>query len=57
MDRAFQDLGAQSLDPHDDYTKYAEEVASLVARPKAQGACFFAEAESGSMLLPTNLME
>lgn len=36
MDRAFQDLGAQSLDPHDDYTKYAEEVASLVA--KTEGA-------------------
>jgi ribose 5-phosphate isomerase B len=32
MDHAFQDLGAQSLDPHDDYTKYAEEVASLVAK-------------------------
>lgn len=30
MDHAFQDLGAQSLDPGDDYTKYAEEVASLV---------------------------
>lgn len=36
MDRAFQDLGAQSLDPHDDYTKYAEEVASLVG--KTEGA-------------------
>ena len=32
MDRAFQDLGAESLDPSDDYTKYAEEVASLVAK-------------------------
>lgn len=30
MDHAFQDLGAQNLDPSDDYTKYAEEVASLV---------------------------
>jgi ribose 5-phosphate isomerase B len=32
MDHAYQDLGAQSLDPQDDYTKYAEEVASLVAK-------------------------
>jgi ribose 5-phosphate isomerase B len=32
MNREFQDLGALSLDPHDDYTKYAEEVASLVAK-------------------------
>jgi ribose 5-phosphate isomerase B len=32
MDHAYQDLGAQSLDPHDDFTKYAEEVASLVAK-------------------------
>lgn len=32
MDRAFQDLGAASLDPNDSYTKYAEEVASLVAK-------------------------
>lgn len=32
MDRAFQDLGAESLDLSDDYTKYAEEVASLVAK-------------------------
>lgn len=32
MKREFQDLGAQSLDPHDDYTKYAEKVASLVAK-------------------------
>jgi len=30
MDHAFQDLGAQSFDPTDDYTKYAEEVALLV---------------------------
>jgi ribose 5-phosphate isomerase B len=28
------DVGAQSLDPGDDYTKYASEVASLVARDK-----------------------
>jgi ribose 5-phosphate isomerase B len=32
MDHAFQDLGALSLDPNDDFTKYAEEVASLVAK-------------------------
>ncbi|HKB88723.1 MAG TPA: RpiB/LacA/LacB family sugar-phosphate isomerase [Patescibacteria group bacterium] len=32
MEHAFQDLGAQSLDTTDDYTKYAEEVASLVAK-------------------------
>jgi ribose 5-phosphate isomerase B len=32
MDHAFQDLGALSLDPNDDYTKYAEDVASLVAK-------------------------
>ena len=31
MEYACLDLGAQSLDPNDDYTKYAEEVASLVA--------------------------
>ena len=31
MDHAFQDLGADKLDPKDDYPKYAEEVASLVA--------------------------
>jgi ribose 5-phosphate isomerase B len=30
----FTDLGADSLDPKDDYTKYAEEVASLVAKNK-----------------------
>ena len=28
----FQDLGAPSLEPGDDFTKYAEEVASLVAK-------------------------
>src|SRR3990167_4361043 len=28
----FQDLGAPSLEPRDDFTKYAEEVASLVAK-------------------------
>ncbi len=32
MDHAFQDLGALSLDTTDDYTKYAEDVASLVAK-------------------------
>jgi ribose 5-phosphate isomerase B len=32
MDHAFWDLGATILDPHDDYTKYAEDVASLVAK-------------------------
>lgn len=32
MDHAFQDFGAQSLEPSDDYTKYAEQVASLVAK-------------------------
>lgn len=32
LQREFQDLGADRLDPHDDYTKYAEEVASLVAK-------------------------
>lgn len=30
----FQDLGAEILDLNDDYTKYAEEVASLVADNK-----------------------
>jgi ribose 5-phosphate isomerase B len=30
MERAFQDLGADSYDPQDDYTEYAEKVASLV---------------------------
>ena len=34
----FEDLGAESLDPNDDYTKYASEVASLVAkRPHSKG--------------------
>ncbi len=28
----FQDLGAENLDLNDDYTKYAEQVASLVAK-------------------------
>ncbi|KKQ92650.1 MAG: Ribose-5-phosphate isomerase B [Candidatus Woesebacteria bacterium GW2011_GWA2_40_7] len=32
MEHAYMDLGAEKLDPHDDYTKYAEEVASLVAK-------------------------
>ena len=32
MKREFQDLGAESLNMHDDYTKYAEDVASLVAK-------------------------
>jgi ribose 5-phosphate isomerase B len=32
MEYAYQDLGAQYLDPKDDYPKYAEEVASLVAK-------------------------
>lgn len=27
----FTDMGATSLDPHDDFTKYAESVASVVA--------------------------
>jgi ribose 5-phosphate isomerase B len=31
MEHAYQDLGAVTLDPNDDYPKYAEEVASLVA--------------------------
>lgn len=30
----FQDLGAENLDLNDDYTKYAEQVASLVADNK-----------------------
>lgn len=30
----FQDLGANVLDPKDDFTKYAEEVASLVVNDK-----------------------
>lgn len=34
----FEDLGALSFDPTDDYTKYATEVASLVAkRPGSKG--------------------
>jgi ribose 5-phosphate isomerase B len=38
MEHACLDLGAQSLDPADDYTKYAEEVASLVANnPGSRG--------------------
>lgn len=32
MGHEFIDLGADHLDPKDDYTKYAEEVASLVAK-------------------------
>jgi ribose 5-phosphate isomerase B len=31
MEYACKDVGAKSLDPNDDYTKYAEDVASLVA--------------------------
>ncbi len=31
MEHAYQDVGADHLDPADDYTKYAEQVASLVA--------------------------
>jgi len=31
MEHAYHDLGADHLDPSDDYTKFAEEVASLVA--------------------------
>jgi len=30
----FEDMGAMSLDPNDDYTKYAEEVGSLVGKEK-----------------------
>ena len=30
----FEDMGAQSLDPHDDYTKYAELVGSVVGKEK-----------------------
>lgn len=36
MEYPFQDLGATHLDPNDDYTTYAERVASLVA--KTEGA-------------------
>jgi ribose 5-phosphate isomerase B len=32
MEYACMDVGAQTLDPNDDFTKYAEEVASLVAK-------------------------
>ena len=32
MKREFEDLGAPSLEPGDDFTKYAEEVASLVSK-------------------------
>jgi len=31
MEYPYQDLGAYNLDPNDDYPKYAEQVASLVA--------------------------
>lgn len=34
LGREFTDVGASHLDPKDDYTKYAEEVASLVAKNK-----------------------
>lgn len=33
----FLDVGAQSLVPGDDYTKYASEVASLVGGPTSRG--------------------
>ncbi|MFA6519191.1 MAG: RpiB/LacA/LacB family sugar-phosphate isomerase [Candidatus Shapirobacteria bacterium] len=32
MEYPYQDLGANHLDPNDDFTKYAEDVASLVAK-------------------------
>lgn len=32
MEYPFQDMGADHFDPHDDYTKYAAAVASLVAK-------------------------
>jgi ribose 5-phosphate isomerase B len=32
MEHAYMDLGADRLNPDDDYTKYAEAVASLVAK-------------------------
>lgn len=35
MNLTFTDLGADKLDPNDDYTKYASEVASLVANSKS----------------------
>lgn len=31
LEHAYQDVGANHLDPNDDYPKFAEEVASLVA--------------------------
>jgi len=34
LEHAYLDVGASSLNPKDDYTKYAEEVASLVANNK-----------------------
>ncbi len=37
MEYPYQDLGAYHLDPHDDFTEYAEGVASLVAG--TEGAC------------------
>jgi ribose 5-phosphate isomerase B len=38
MEHAYQDLGALSYDPDDDYPKYAQEVASLVAKnPASRG--------------------
>ena len=33
----FEDLGAESLDPKDDYTVYAERVASLVGKEGSRG--------------------
>ncbi len=34
----FEDMGAESLDPKDDYTVYAERVASMIAsQPKERG--------------------
>ena len=32
MEYPYQDMGAPSLEPGDDFTKYAEQVASLVAK-------------------------
>jgi len=38
MEHAYQDLGATVLDPNDDYPKFAEDVASLVAKnPGSRG--------------------
>lgn len=34
LEHAYLDVGADHLDPNDDYTKYAEQVASLVAQNK-----------------------